>query len=85
MLCSNLRGPESSDPFFQKLPQVYVMSYQGSESSTSEGIRKAKSYCNCSAFPFLGTIPETEFWSFRGRIREAFDCQTASLRSFSAQ
>jgi hypothetical protein len=40
LLCSNLRGPDSSDGFFQKLPQVYVMSYQGSESSTSEGIKK---------------------------------------------
>lgn len=41
--CNNLRGPDSSDHFFQKLPQVYVMSYQGSKSSTSEGIRKVKS------------------------------------------
>ena len=40
LINSNLRGPDSKDPFFQKLPQVYIVSYQGSESSTSEGIIK---------------------------------------------
>ena len=37
---SNLRGKDSKDPFFRTLPQLYVVSYQGSESSTSEGINK---------------------------------------------
>ena len=37
---SNLRGKDSKDPFLKQLPQLYVVSYQGSESSTSEGIVK---------------------------------------------
>ena len=45
---SNLRGKDSKDPFLRQLPQLYVVSYQGSESSTSEGIlkvfEKAKRY-----------------------------------------
>ncbi|XP_022093803.1 uncharacterized protein LOC110980993 [Acanthaster planci] len=48
LIRSNLRGPDSRDAFFKKLPAVYVVSYQGSESSTSEGIikvfEKAKRY-----------------------------------------
>jgi len=38
LIRTNLRGADSKDEFFKKLPQVYVVSYQGSESSTSEGI-----------------------------------------------
>jgi hypothetical protein len=37
---SNLRGKDSKDEFFKTLPQLLVVSYQGSESSTSEGINK---------------------------------------------
>ena len=37
---SNLRGKDSKDPFLNRLPQLYIVSYQGSESSTSEGILK---------------------------------------------
>lgn len=37
---SNLRGKDSKDPFLKQLPQLFVVSYQGSESSTSEGILK---------------------------------------------
>ncbi|XP_033637454.1 uncharacterized protein LOC117298354 [Asterias rubens] len=48
LIRSNLRGPDSKDKYFKKLPAVYVVSYQGSESSTSEGIikvfEKAKRY-----------------------------------------
>ncbi|XP_023932493.1 E3 ubiquitin-protein ligase rnf213-alpha-like [Lingula anatina] len=48
LIRSNLRGKDSRDPFFKELPQLYVVSYQGSESSTSEGIEKvfdkAKNY-----------------------------------------
>ena len=40
LIRSNLRGRDSKDPWFQELPQLYVVSYQGSESSTSEGIMK---------------------------------------------
>ncbi|WAR10217.1 R213A-like protein [Mya arenaria] len=37
---SNLRGKDSKDVFFRTLPQLYCVSFQGSESSTSEGIIK---------------------------------------------
>ena len=48
---SNLRGKDAKDPFLKTLPKLYVVSFQGSKSSTSEGIvkvfekaRKYKSY-----------------------------------------
>ena len=37
---SNLRGKDSKDSFFKALPQLYCVSFQGSESSTSDGIIK---------------------------------------------
>ncbi|XP_001629791.2 uncharacterized protein LOC5509270 [Nematostella vectensis] len=37
---SNLRGKDSKDPFLKTLPQLFVVSFQGSESSTSDGIEK---------------------------------------------
>ena len=40
LIRSNLRGKDSKDPFFRTLPHLYVVSYQGSESSTSEGIKE---------------------------------------------
>ena len=40
LIRSNLRGRDSRDPLFREMPQLYVVSYQGSESSTSEGIVK---------------------------------------------
>jgi E3 ubiquitin-protein ligase RNF213 len=40
LIYNNLRGPDSKNKFFQKLPQVFVIPYQGSESSTSDGIMK---------------------------------------------
>ena len=40
LIRSNLRGKDSQDPFFKTLPHLYVVSYQGSESSTSEGINE---------------------------------------------
>ncbi len=40
LLVSNLRGDDSNDPFFKKLPRLLAIPYQGSESSTSEGIEK---------------------------------------------
>ena len=59
LIRSNLRGRDSKDPLFRELPQLYVVSYQGSESSTSEGIikvfekaRKYKSH-NKSALPVV--------------------------------
>ena len=48
LIRSNLRGKDSKDFFFKTLPHLYVVSYQGSESSTSEGIseifKKASDY-----------------------------------------
>ncbi len=50
LIRSNLRGRDSRDPLFRELPQLYVVSYQGSESSTSEGIikvfEKARKYAS---------------------------------------
>jgi hypothetical protein len=40
LIRSNLRGKDSKDPFFKTLPHLYVVSYQGSDSSTSEGINE---------------------------------------------
>ncbi|POG65439.1 hypothetical protein GLOIN_2v424565 [Rhizophagus irregularis DAOM 181602=DAOM 197198] len=40
LISSNLRGPDSSDRYFRKLAQVYLIPHQGSSSSTSEGIIK---------------------------------------------
>lgn len=44
--CSNLRGLESRDVYLQKLPRMYMLSYQGSQSSTSEGILKVQKNLN---------------------------------------
>ena len=40
LIRSNLRGRDSKNIFFRKLPQLYVVSHQCSESSSSEGIIK---------------------------------------------
>jgi hypothetical protein len=40
LISSNLRGSDSSDRYFRKLPQIYLIPHQGSSSSTSEGIIK---------------------------------------------
>ncbi|CAB4494066.1 unnamed protein product [Rhizophagus irregularis] len=40
LISSNLRGSDSSDMYFRKLAQVYLIPHQGSSSSTSEGITK---------------------------------------------
>ncbi|CAK9110699.1 unnamed protein product [Durusdinium trenchii] len=48
ILHASLRGPDSEDPYLRNFPRLYVISYQGSEVSTSEGItkvfEKAKTY-----------------------------------------
>jgi len=38
LLLSNLHGIKSNDEWFKKLPDLFAVTYQGSESSTSEGI-----------------------------------------------
>eukprot|EP01046_Picozoa_sp_COSAG06_P043488 COSAG06_NODE_5702_length_3313_cov_2.543559_2_plen_347_part_00 len=48
LLNSSLRGPDSKDPLFKRMPGVNFVSFQGSEDSTSEGIKtvfeKAEKY-----------------------------------------
>jgi hypothetical protein len=39
LIDANLRGADSRDDFFRALPQVYLLSFQGSFDSTSEGVR----------------------------------------------
>lgn len=40
LIVSHLRGKDSQSEFFRALPEVKVISFQGSESSTSDGINK---------------------------------------------
>ncbi len=40
IIISNLKGKESSDPYFQTLPKLIAISYQGSYNCTSESIIK---------------------------------------------
>ncbi|GES94812.1 hypothetical protein GLOIN_2v1481157 [Rhizophagus clarus] len=40
LISSNLRGSDSNDKYFRKLPQIYLIPHQGSSSSTSDGIIK---------------------------------------------
>ena len=40
LISSNLRGSDSNDKYFKNLPQVYLIPYQGSSFSTSDGIIK---------------------------------------------
>ena len=40
LTAANLRGTDSQDPFFKSLPRLLMITYQGSEASTSQGIEK---------------------------------------------
>ena len=40
LLCNSMNGDDSSHPFFKMYPRVIVHSYQGSRTSTSEGVLK---------------------------------------------
>ncbi|MCO5584286.1 hypothetical protein L7F22_038210 [Adiantum nelumboides] len=40
IIYSNLRGTDSKDEYFRKLPRILFLSYQGSQNSISEGILK---------------------------------------------
>ena len=57
LIRSNLRGCDSQDPLFRELPQLDFVSYQGSESSTSEGIikvfEKAQKYKSPGILPVV--------------------------------
>ncbi|GBC05045.1 hypothetical protein RclHR1_00600008 [Rhizophagus clarus] len=58
----NLRGSDSNDEYFRKLPQVFFIPHQGSSSSTSDGIekvfQKAKAYQETSSkeFPVISVV-----------------------------
>ncbi|CAG8450066.1 601_t:CDS:10, partial [Dentiscutata heterogama] len=58
----NLRGSDSNDEYFRKLPQVYLIPHQGSSSSTSEGIlkvfQKAQNFQETSSneFPVISVV-----------------------------
>ncbi|CAG8459689.1 1476_t:CDS:10, partial [Ambispora leptoticha] len=56
IISQNLRGIDSHDPYFRRLPGVYVVPHQGSTSSTSEGIikvfDKARNYQKTSSTEF---------------------------------
>ncbi|CAJ0628335.1 12323_t:CDS:10 [Entrophospora sp. SA101] len=62
LVSQNLRGADSNDPYFKKLPQVYLIPHQGSTSSTSEGIlkvfEKANKYQDTSRkeFPVISVV-----------------------------
>eukprot|EP00435_Cladocopium_sp_Y103_P034253 s610_g8.t2 len=53
ILNTNLRGKDSEEELWRSFPRIYVISYQGSEVSTSEGItrvfQKAQTYKNSIA------------------------------------
>eukprot|EP00035_Acanthoeca_spectabilis_P019342 m.420116 g.420116 ORF g.420116 m.420116 type:complete len:4951 (+) comp16844_c0_seq9:156-15008(+) len=57
LINSSMRGADSLDPLFQRLPGVNVVSYQGSPSSTSEGIQqvfdKAARFCDDDIVPVV--------------------------------
>jgi len=41
LIFANLRGEKSLDPFFKTLPELIMVSFQGSDSCTSDGILRA--------------------------------------------
>ncbi|CAI2163042.1 10103_t:CDS:2 [Funneliformis geosporum] len=57
LINSNLRGSESNDEYFKKLPRVYTIPYLCSSSSTSDGIHNvfetAKKYQETSSIEFV--------------------------------
>ncbi|CAF1421730.1 unnamed protein product, partial [Rotaria magnacalcarata] len=40
IIISNLKGKKSKDPYFQTLPELVAVSFQGSQNCTSESIIK---------------------------------------------
>ncbi|CAG8523422.1 10645_t:CDS:10, partial [Racocetra fulgida] len=62
LVSQNLRGSDSNDEYFRKLPQVYLIPHQGSSSSTSDGIlkvfQKAQNYQETSSkeFPVISVV-----------------------------
>ena len=62
LISSNLRGSDSNDEYFRNLPRVCLVPYQGSSSSTSDGIikvfDKAKKFQKTSSkqFPVISVV-----------------------------
>ncbi|CAG8500146.1 9201_t:CDS:10 [Diversispora eburnea] len=62
LISNNLRGSDSNDKYFKKLPQVLLIPHQGSSSSTSDGILKvfdkANNYQKTSSdeFPVISVV-----------------------------
>ena len=62
LISSNLRGSDSEDKYFRKLPQIYLIPHQGSSSSTSDGIIKVFDKANrfqettSTQFPVISVV-----------------------------
>ncbi|PKC63659.1 hypothetical protein RhiirA1_537611, partial [Rhizophagus irregularis] len=62
LISSNLRGSDSNDKYFRKLPQIYLIPHQGSSSSTSDGIIKVFDKANkyqettSNQFPVISVV-----------------------------
>jgi hypothetical protein len=62
LISSNLRGSDSNDKYFRKLPQIYLIPHQVSSSSTSDGIirvfDKANKYQETTSkqFPVISVV-----------------------------
>ncbi|CAG8798195.1 2759_t:CDS:2, partial [Racocetra persica] len=62
LVSQNLKGFDSEDDYFRKLPQVYLIPHQGSSSSTSDGIlkvfEKANNYQKTTSkeFPVISVV-----------------------------
>ncbi|PKB96958.1 hypothetical protein RhiirA5_506790 [Rhizophagus irregularis] len=62
LISSNLRGTDSYDKYFRKLPQIYLIPHQGSSSSTSDGIIKVFDKANrfqettSTQFPVISVV-----------------------------
>ncbi|CAJ0766969.1 13664_t:CDS:10 [Entrophospora sp. SA101] len=62
LVSQSLRGSDSNDQYFRRLPQIYIIPHQGSSSSTSDGIlnvfEKAQNFQNTSSeeFPVISVV-----------------------------
>jgi hypothetical protein len=76
LIRSNLRGPDSRAAFFKDKPQVLIFSFQGSESSTSEGVEKvfvsAKDAGDENKGAGTGMLPVVLLDEVRRRARPGF-------------
>ncbi|KAF0511309.1 e3 ubiquitin-protein ligase [Gigaspora margarita] len=92
----NLRGSDSNDGYFRKLPQAYLIPYQGSSFSTSDGIikvfEKANKYQETSSKEFsvisVVVLDEGSSFSTSDGIIKVFEkankYQETSSKEFSA-